>query len=380
MPLTDAGFVVESANERLLRMQADFEERSGKSPNWDDAEEFVAIMLQVLNAELQTEAEALQAVWDAYSPNNATGRANQNLAALALLEPIPASPSRVVLTVAGTSGVVIPAGKIVRHSGTKTRWRILEDIEITPGAQVIAQSVDSGPIPAAPDTLTEIVTPVAGWTGVTNFEQATLGRSDETDAQLRIRRTAALGNTSYGTVPAISQAVLNVDGITGVRVVANNTDADLTVGAFTVAPTRILVMVLPDPLTTDEKADLADALQRTLPAGNKSIGDEACSTTVDGVTYSFLFAYADIVTINIEVNTTLKPGYALEDVEDAIGETIAEYFSELQIGGDVGRLPLYGRLADIEGVLTAALLIDGVDADYSVADSQIAQLGTVTVT
>lgn len=377
MPITDAGFTIEDAPTRLARMRAKFEELSGLTPNWDDEDEFVSILMTVLNAELQTEAETPQAIWDAYSPNNATGRANQNLAAMALLEPITASASRAVVSLSGTSGVVVPAGKIVRHSGTKTRWTLLEDGTI-PG-DVIVESATTGPVTAAVGTLTEIVTPVLGWSGSTNAAAAALGRLAESDAELRRRRVDALGASSTGTVPAINTAVLAVDGISGVKVVANNTGAPLTIGAYTVADTRVLVMVLPDPLTTGEKAALAGALARTVAAGNKTVGPEACSTTIGGTTYNFLFAYADVVPVSVFVSTTLSPGYTVPDVEDAVNAALADYFAALAIGGDVLLLPIYGRIADITGIESVYVTLNGVAENFLVADSEIAQLGTTVV-
>jgi uncharacterized phage protein gp47/JayE len=357
-------------------MQAKFEELSGKSPNWNDSEEFVAIMMAVVNAELQTEAETQQAVWDAYSPNNATGRANENIAALALLERIPASASRAVVSLSGTPGVIVPAGKIVRHATTKTRWTLLEDVTL-PDAGIFECS-ETGPVPAGVGTLTSIVTPVSGWSSSTNTA-ATLGRVAETDAELRARRVRALGQASTGTIASISSAVLAVDGITGVLVVDNRTDFDVTVGAFTVAPTKILVMVLPDPLVTDEKTALAEALVSTVAAGTRTVGDETCETSVDGVTYSFNFAYADVRSVDVDVTLSLSSGYELEDVEQAVRDALADYFSLLQIGGNVLLLPVYGKIADIPGITEVVLEFDGSPTNLSLAASEIAQLGTVTV-
>lgn len=377
MPITEAGFIVESASDRLVRMQAKFEELSGKSPNWDDSEEFVAILMAVLNAELQTEAETQQAVWDAYSPNNATGRANENLAALALLERIPASASRAVVSLSGTPGVIVPAGKIVRHATTKTRWTLLEDV-VLPDAGIF-QCNETGPVPAGVGTLTSIVTPVSGWTSCTNTA-ATLGRVQETDAELRARRVRSLGQASTGTVASINAAVLNVDGVTGALVYANNTDTAQLIGAFDVEPTKILVMVLPNPLTAGEKEALAVALTSTVAAGTRTVGDETCSASVGGVTYSFYFAYADTVIVDVDAELTLKSGYELEDVEQAVADAAEEYFSQLQIGGSVLLLPMYGKISDIPGIDDVVLKFNGTTANLFLANSEIAQLGDVTVT
>lgn len=377
MPLSSTGFTVEDMNVRRERLQAAFEAASGIVPDWNSNEEFIAIMVDVVVAELQSLAEAHQGLWDVYSPNNATGRALENIAALAGISRRAATFSRATVTLGGTGGVVVPAGKIVRHATTKTRWVLLEDVTL-PGDGIV-EAEGAGPLTASPGTLTEIVTPVTGWSTTTNAASASLGSEEETNAELRARRLAELARASTGTVPSIQSAVGDVDGVTGVRVVANNTGADITVGAFTVPNTCILVLVLPDPLTVDEKTALADALLSVVSAGTRTVGGEACSTVIDGVTYNFLFDYATEVSVNVQVTVTPEAGFDVADLEPEIEEALTDYFDTLAIGGDVRLLPIWGALDAIEGIEAVSVLIGGVASDFAVADTEIAIPGTFTV-
>jgi uncharacterized phage protein gp47/JayE len=379
MPVTLEGFTSPDIQERRLRMQAKFEELSGLVVNWDASEEFIAIMLEVALSEIMEVGEAPQAIWDATSPNNATGRALENIAALALITRNAETFSRATVTLGGTPGIFVPAGKVITHNVTKTRWRLLEDATIP--ADVIVEAETPGAVPAAVGTLTVIATAVSGWTSVTNAASATLGRPVETDAELRARRLRELARASTGTVPSITSAVADVDGVTGVKVVANNTGTDITVGGFTIPNTGVLVLVLPDPLTLDEQALLGTALLGVVGAGTRTVGAESVAVVDSGVEYTFYFDYATVVTVPVIVSTTLYPGYALVDVEDAINEALVDHFATLAIGGDVLLLPILGALADIQGLKSATVLLFATAADYVVADTQIAQFsGTATVT
>jgi uncharacterized phage protein gp47/JayE len=60
-----------------------------------------------------------------------------------------------------------------------------------------------GPVLVLPNTLTEIVTPVAGWQSVTNWDASVQGRNTETDQQLRIRRLQSFRVAGAASVEAI---------------------------------------------------------------------------------------------------------------------------------------------------------------------------------
>lgn len=90
-----------------------------------------------------------------------------------------------------------------------------------------------GPIPAPANSLTEIMTPVAGWQSLTNFKAGVTGRNQETDEELRIRRANSLRVLGSGTVEAIRSRILQeVPGVSSVLVFENvtltQTDIEVT--------------------------------------------------------------------------------------------------------------------------------------------------------
>lgn len=90
-------------------------------------------------------------------------------------------------------------------------------------ATVAVTATATGPLQAPARSLTNIVTPVSGLTSVINQEDATPGRSIETDAELRIRRRLVLQVAGAATPDAIRSKLLSVAGVTDVFVFENIT-------------------------------------------------------------------------------------------------------------------------------------------------------------
>lgn len=128
-----------------------------------------------------------------------------------------------VVTVAGTSGTgggpTTTATAIT--DGTVT-WRYVG--EGTGYAETVAIATETGPVVAVSGDLTRIDTFIGGWQSVINLLDAELGRDRETDAELRARRQIELAQPGTSTRSAIRTALLQVTGVTSVRVFGNRTD------------------------------------------------------------------------------------------------------------------------------------------------------------
>lgn len=83
---------------------------------------------------------------------------------------------------------------------------------------------DFGPVACPANTLTTIVTPIAGWDTITNRFAGVTGRFIETDAELRIRRQNSIRLLGLATVEAIRARLLQqVSGVTSALVFENRT-------------------------------------------------------------------------------------------------------------------------------------------------------------
>ncbi len=162
--------------------------------------------------------EAMALVFQQFDPSKAVGAALSGLVQLNGIERQPATGSIVTLTLSGFGAA--PAGALVSDANNTHQWALLTSATI-PGT-VNAQCVDVGPITAAAGTLTNIVTPVAGWTGVTNAAPAAPGRVEETDTELRPRRARSTAAPSAGPIESIYANLANIPGVTYVRAYQNN--------------------------------------------------------------------------------------------------------------------------------------------------------------
>ena len=117
-------------------------------------------------------------------------------------------PTRVPITVSGTAGTLVPAGSVV-ETLDKVSFITEEDVLI-PG-QVMTTCTRSGAIQIKVDEVQVIVTPIVGWTSVTNNEPGVIGIIRETDTQLRARRERSVIRTGTSTAEAIYSGVADLN-------------------------------------------------------------------------------------------------------------------------------------------------------------------------
>lgn len=191
----------------------------------------------------------------------------------------------------------------------------------------------SGPRLLPANTLTEIETPVSGWSGVDNLEAGSVGDEEETDAELRARRANSLQAFASNTVEAIFTAVGSVSGVTGVIVKENSgttTDSD------GVPPQHIWVVV-----EGGDGRDIAEAIFKNTAGGIGYFGSssEVITSTVNGQDYEVKYQRPTPVEVYIEVDITAENDFPADGAE-RIKDALVEFGQNLNIGEDL----LYSRL------------------------------------
>ena len=132
----------------------------------------------------------------------------------------------------GNSYVCITAGPSAGSGGPTTtspditdgtvHWRYLG--AGTAAADATARTTGTGALVATSGDLTQIDTPVSGWSGVTNLLDADLGRDRGTDAEARQVADADVFRAGATVPDAIRQTLLDVADVASVTVFYNNTD------------------------------------------------------------------------------------------------------------------------------------------------------------
>lgn len=373
MPLDATGFRPYTETEIRARFQQTYEAESGEQPDWDE-DTFLGAFSEAVIAEVVLNSQGTAQVYDALKLDNAAGRSLENLAEFLLIEREKATASRATVTLTGTANTVVQGGKRIQQTVTETIWVVLEDATIGGGGtvDVLVECQTAGAEPAPVGTLTKIVTPVNGWTSVTNAAVADIGSARETDAELRARRQRSLSKGTTGTVPGIAAEIEGLEFVDTALVIENDALTDLTVGAFTLPGKSYLLLVDPSSLTAAEEQTLADKLFEVSDTGIEQVGAETANVTYRGNNYPQFWDYATSVDVPLTITLTLQDGFVLGDVQDEVEANITAYFGTLSIGDDVRLLGVFGAIDDVDGVVSATVQIDGSAADKAIAATEVA--------
>ena len=387
--LTEAGYVAPRGADFLTRIRDGYIERVRENTgltitvDWDH-DVFLGPISDIMADLLGELGEASQALFDSWDVGNATGLQLDNLCLIVNVRRREATYSTCTVTITGTAGTIITEGRIVEGGGSddRARWTVTEDVTIGGGGtvDVIVQASDPGVIEADVAEIVTIVTPVSGWTSVTNAAAATPGEARESDAALRKRRQQSLQTAGSRSLNALRANVLAADGVTAAVVVENDTSTTATIEGISCLPHSVAVVVYPSTLTDDQKTEVVQAIYDHLPAGIATNGAQTATVTgADGFAKTVRYDFAAFNTVNSAVTVTLMAGFVLDDVEEPIQELISDYFLALDVGEAASILQILALIATVDGVRTASVLLNGGAVDVDPSATSLNVLGTNTV-
>lgn len=211
-------------------------------------------------------------------------------------------------------------------------------------AQVDVEAEEEGPTQAVAGTLTVIETPVSGLDRVLNKSDATVGRGVETDNELRLRREDSLQVAGAATIDAIRSRIRNLEGVTSVLVVENDTDAVDGSGR----PEHSFEVIV----AGGDDQEIADEIFAAKAVGVKTYGTET-ETVVDdqGFSHTVKFSRFTAVPIFIEIDLETDDDYPV-DGDDQVKAALAARGNESFEGGSnvVVYPTLVGVLDEIPGI------------------------------
>lgn len=151
-------------------------------------------------------------------------------------------------------------------------------------------ALNYGAVPCPVGTLTTILTPIAGWTSITNTEEGAIGRLIETDAELRVRRADSIRLFGAATVESIRARIRQqVSGVTSALVFENRTlyQEDIlivfplvfTLGdSITITANSVALTAIPwntnQTLTMDDIVTALEGLPQVASASHGGTGDQ----------------------------------------------------------------------------------------------------------
>lgn len=166
--------------------------------------------------------QAIQAVVLAWNPQTAVGVSLDLLGQLTQTVRKLATNSTVNLTLFGAAGTVVNSGVVQDVNGQM--WNLpTQPVTIGPGGTItaVATAQQAGNITANIGSVTQIVTPTAGWTSVTNLAAATPGVPIEPDSSFRARIKISQSKPSLSLLAGTEAAILAVNGVTRASVWEN---------------------------------------------------------------------------------------------------------------------------------------------------------------
>lgn len=332
--LTPQGFVSKSVDE--VRQELIDQLRGDISPSLDFGEDTLFGHIVGIVAEYIARGwDQAQGVYRAMYPDSATEDALDGIAALTGVTRLAAQPSRVVATVRGQAGTVLPPGRVASVAGTGARFYSLDQVTIGPSgeAELPMVSEQAGPISAPAGTLTEIETPVVGWEEVTNLFDAELGRNREKDEELRLRREQTLRAVGSGTFESLRAALLLLPDVQQVRLFENT---GMSVDAAGLPPKSFEAVI-----EGGEGTTLHAEIWRRKPAGIESAGSEA-GEVIDSQGFAHVVRFSRPTPVPVYLAIKIKKGVAYpSDGADRIRAALVAYGQGLLIGEDVIAARLY---------------------------------------
>lgn len=246
-------------------------------------------------------------------------------------------------TSAGAGGPNTTAEDITDNTA---HWRYLG--EGTGAIDVASGCTVTGPTVAVAGDITEIKTPVAGWSTVRNLFDADLGTDIGSDEATRVQRGIDLAAPGTSTEAAIRQALLDVEGVTSARVFINNTDV---IDGDGVPPHSVECLV-----QGGDDQDILDCLLANVAAGigtHSSGAGAVTGTAVDsqGTSHTVKFSRPSATDIHVEMDVEYDAAEFPSDGVAQIKAAIVAFGDAQACGKDAVNSSVAAQAFRVAGVL-----------------------------
>jgi len=194
---------------------------------------------------------------------------------------------------------------------------------------VTASSEFVGQVKAPAGSLTATLVPISGISSVTNLQDAVLGRIEETDEELRIRRYDSVASTGSANFNALLSKVRNLDGVKFTALRANTGASTNSDGL----PSKAFEFTIEG----GDEQEIAETIFVNQPWAIESYGDVSrVVTDIDGNPQTVKFSRPTNIYIHVLCE---YEAYGEETaqllVNEAIANSILNTGNKISVGGDV---------------------------------------------
>ena len=231
-----------------------------------------------------------------------------------------ATRSSVTATLGGVAGTVIPANSLAMTEDYSKVFYLVNDaiIGVDGTVDAVFNAQDYGAVSLAAGELNRIKTGVLGWETITNAEASSIGRNEESDADLKSRRVGTLFN-GRSLMGDIKSRLANIEGVKSDYVDQNYKANPLTLRGVTILPHSIYVCV--DGGSDD---DIGMALYMTNPCADFT-GNTTVTVTDPWTQQQYEVKFQRPTEVEIDVKIYVKVATGTGDVTGAIKQSIQDY-------------------------------------------------------
>lgn len=379
--VTETGFVRKTLAEIKADLEAGwrliFGSNTDLTPSTPDAQ-----IIGLLAGSLDEAWQAAAGVYSSMRPSQAAGQSLSDIVQFNGITRQDGTSSTVVATVTTTGSITLTTAHRFA-TGSGAQFRPFAGGIYANNDTVLMIAVEIGPIPVGVGDLTQIVTPVANLTSITNVaSNFSTGTLDESDSDLRARQAVSTENSAINILEALYASLAQISGVTSVRIYVNSTAA--TVGG---RPAKSYEVVIQG----GANATIATTIWQNHPAGIEVYGTTT-QNIIDsqGNTQAMKFTRPSSMMIYVDVTKSPTADYPATG-DDDIKQAIVDYAEGrlipglgFGIGDDVFASLLYTPINSVAGHHVTALLVDDVNppvsaADIAIGETQIAAFATSRV-
>lgn len=264
------------------------------------------------------------AAYNSFSPQTAFGAGLSNVVKINHMQRLVPTKSQVNVTLGGQTGTTIINGIVGDADGK--RWMLPSTVTIPGGGSIIVTALAeaAGAVNAPIGTITNILTPTAGWQSVTNASAATAGQPIETDAELRARQEITPAANSNTTLASLAANIKALPGVLYGVVYENDTGSTDANGV----PGHSIACVVKGGVA----ADIAQTIYNRKGVG---VGTDGTTTVVitdvSGTARDIKFYIPTEVALKVGISLVAGTNYNTA-IADKIRQAVADFINGLSIG------------------------------------------------
>lgn len=364
------GLVADDTDAIRVTVQTDWKNALGENLNVEGSTPAGQLIDSETAFIAQKDSEVLYLA-NQFNPLTAEGVWQDALGLIYFIKRKVAEPTIVDCVCTGLAGTVIPKGSIVKSSDNVTLIATNGgtiggngNVTLTFAAQT------PGPIPIGANTVTTIITVIAGWDTVDNPAAGITGRDEESRLEFEFRRALSVAKNAHGTVEALLSEIANIQGVLDVVILENTTSTPLSTQGVEIPGHSVFISV-----SGGDDTEIAKAIYMKKDAGCGTAGNTEVSYIAPDVynkKYSFNIERPTTLAFAIQVNMRLTPTTP-SDIEDRVKKAILDNFNgndntvgRVRIGSTVYASRFYGTVtgAGVQDLVSIKIAAPNTSAEW----------------